>query len=160
MLREKLDIGHPLRDYGRETDKRRLRSSLDEIFDFDEGPLERKDVEVKKPPTGDAGANVDTTGYLGDEKFDQFVDSAKESDALHYQPRAKMWSADPEEIPVESPLAVFMSRSKQARETDLRKQAKVTNDPKKYAENPDKYDYPYLDTTQEWEKKNNPFSVF
>lgn len=134
------------------TDQKRAEKEAESIFNFGNTPLEKGDVKVTSPKSKGA-AKVEPSGFLGDEKFGAFTDQAKQSDKLGYNPMSKTNYVKESELESERPFQAHQSRSRDAIEQDLDRKAPVTTDPTLYAENPGKFDYPYLDTPPEFKEE-------
>lgn len=148
-LRNRVGEDHPLRKMFTPTDQRRAEKEVGDIFDFAGSALEPSDVDVK-PPKSTGAARVEPSGYLGDEKFDAFKNQAKASEKLGYNPMGKTNYVKEQQLDSERPLQAHASRSDDAIQTDIEKKATVTTDPELYAEHPDRYDYPFIDTPKEF----------
>ncbi len=130
----------------------RLESEKDKLWDFDDSPLEENDVNQT---SGRYGQGFKKSGNLDDEEFDAFKDPLSDSQAFEYRSGGNLWSAEEnsDELQTPNPSKVSNSRSKEAIRQDRRKKAPVTTDPEKYASNPDRYDYPFVDTPPEFTEK-------
>jgi len=134
----------------------RTRAQLDEIFQFDETNLQRTDVEVE--PLRNT-ATVEKTGFLDDEEFDTFRSKASDAEALNFTKSAeadalglsrRKYVVDPLALETPDPVTVHNDRPRDVMETDKRRKATVTIDPEQYASDPERYDYPFVDTPPEF----------
>lgn len=148
--RKRVPKDHPFHDTFAATDKRRTEKELDDIFDFGTNNLEREDVTVS---SGKGGGKVEPSGRLSDDEFETFTEKAKASDTLGWDPMDKSNYAKTNELETQTPAGAHFGRSAEAAKQDTRREAPVTTDPEKYANNPDEYDYPFLDTTKEFREK-------
>lgn len=160
-IRQRIPEDHPVNTIFRDTDKRRAEAEIDDIFDFS-GQLSRDDVSVSHG--GKGAAVIEPEGYLDDPVFESFTEQAKESEKLGWDPMGKENYVKPSTLRTPKPLDVHTDRSEEAINQDIQRKAPVTTDPQKYAENPDEYDYPFVDTPSEFKDefgdKINPFNRF
>lgn len=158
--RKKVPKDHPLQTTFRETDVRRAREDLDDIFDFPSNNLERNDVKATKGSKG--AAKIEPSGYLDDEEFETFTEQAKSSPKLGWDAMDKSNYAKPNKLDTPKPLDVHLGRGQEAAQQDTKREAPVTTDPAKYASNPDQLDYPFVDTTADfkdkWGDESNAFA--
>jgi len=143
-FRDQIPESHPLTRTYRQTDYRRAQEDIDEIFTFENDPLDRDDIRVTPGSIG--AATVEPDGFLDDEEFESFTEQAKESDALGWNPADQSNYVNESELSTPAPVNVHGNRSERAVQEDIQKKARVTTDPVKYANNPDHYDYPFVDT--------------
>lgn len=152
---------HPLRRSGPEIDRKRTQNELDDIFGFSQNNLERDDVQVKRG--GSHAVKVEPSGSLDDEEFDTFTERAKNSQKLGWNPADKSNYPRTNQFDTPSPFEAHQDRSTYAAKQDVKREATVTTDPEKYANNPDRYDFPFVDTTQDFKQrfgdKANPFKA-
>jgi hypothetical protein len=149
--RKKVPRDHPLFGTFDDTDVKRVNEDLDDIFDFGSNELERDNVKVHRGRKG--AATVEPDGYLDDEEFETFTEKAKSSDKLGWDPMAKENFAKSNKLSTPKPIDVHLSRDRDAAQADINRKAKVTTDPAKYANDPTRYDYPFLDTPKEFREE-------
>jgi hypothetical protein len=132
---------------------------LDTIFAFSQNELERDDVQVSRG--GSQGVKVEPSGSLDDEEFDTFTKRAKNSPKLGWNPADKSNYPRTNQFDTPSPFEAHQDRSTYAAKQDVKREATVTTDPEKYANNPDRYDF--VDTTKEFKQtfgdEANPFKA-
>jgi len=157
--RSRIPTDHPLKRILPKVDAQRTKKELPNIFNFESSPLERDDVDVQ---TGPRGVHVEPDGYLDDNEFSAFTDAAKESDALRYDSMDQSNFVVQSELETADPWAVHSERERETAIADTNRKATVTTDPELYATDPERYDYPFVDTPQEFrdEFESASFSRF
>jgi len=123
------------------TNERRVSSLADEVFEPE--MRERVDIEASRDVV-----EVEPTEFLGDD-FDQFKESADQFSTFRKEPGGGRNVAVPSDIEDDlppDPAEVHQERSAEARQTDERLEAPLTDDPLEYAKNPDEFDWPGVDT--------------
>jgi len=149
-MAEQLDIppeDSPFRRITGLVTQERTRAQLDDIFEFDETTLERDDVEVNQFKSS---ATVEKTSFLDDEEFETFRRRASESDVLKFSDARRKWVVDPQALTAPEPVTVHNDRPREVMEEDKRRKATVTIDPETYASDPERYDFPFVDTPPEF----------
>jgi len=145
--RSRIPNDHPLKSILTDVDVKRTKNELDDIFEFDSGPLEREDVDVSRGPRG---VQVEPNGFLEGEEFDAFTDAAKDSGKLRFDQMDNSNFVVESELQTPDPWDVHSERDRDTAIADSNRKAKVTTDPVKYANDPERYDFPFVDTPQEF----------
>ena len=129
-----------------------IQSSKDDIFDFQNSPLEPNDVETVDKP---GGKGFETAGHLEEDEFEAFRSTLNQSDAFTFQRNQEYWRADVDELPAPDPREVVKQREPTEVAQDRELKARVTTDVDKYASDPGSFDFPFVDTPPEF---NDEFS--
>ena len=125
-------------------DKRRATTVVDREF---AGTGLRDDVGVGMQGTD---PTVETTNSLSDAEFETFRDTVEDFTTFVAGPGPNFNEVDESAInDVPDPQTVHNRRPEDAQRQDERLSAPLTNDPKKYARNPDEYDWPGIDSPPE-----------
>jgi len=106
--------------------------------------------------TGTGTPTVEPTENLTDDEFEAFTQARQESPFLTFNKYEKRNEVRESEVPDEDqppdPREVHESRSEYAQEQDENRDARVTTNPRKYANDPDSWDFPGVDTGPEFER--------
>jgi len=160
--RKRVPDDHPLTNIFRDVDVERTEEDIDDIFDFSENELERDDIDVSAGSVG--AATVEPDGFLDDDEFETFTEKAKESDKLGFNKMSKDNFAKSDELSTPKPINTHLDRDQDTVVADVQRKATVTTDPAKYANNPERFDFPFVDTPKEFrdefEDTRRPFDKF
>jgi hypothetical protein len=125
----------------------RLEAAKDDVFEFENSPLESSDVKVANRASG---KGFETAGSLDDDEFEAFRSTLSGSDAFSFQRNESFWRADMTALDAPDPAETVEDRSPEAVEADRARKARVTTDVDLYASDPAAYDYPFVDTPPEF----------
>jgi len=142
------------RSYESFVDEKRAEAAKDDIFEFGSNNLEREDVRVK-----DDTPHYEKTKSMSDEEFETYKSQAKDAGL---QWTGSSWAANDkifDQFGVADPVEVNRDRPKENLQNDQNRRATLTTDVDKYASNPDEYDFPLLDTPDEYNDNITTFGM-
>lgn len=128
----------------------RIQSSKDDIFEFENSPLGPDDVETVDKP---GGKGYEAAPNLEEDEFQQYKNTMSETDAFSFQRSQEYWRADVDKLPAPDPRKINQQRSSEAVAQDRKRKARVTTDVDRWASDPNSYDFPFVDTTTEFNKE-------
>jgi hypothetical protein len=143
-------------DYDDFVNQQQAEALAERVFEFDQTKLERDDVSVSGGADNGA-ARFKKNGSLDKEEFDLFRSKAR-SAGLTFQTGGSgggSWKLDNETVDqrIPDPRDVHEKRSTEEKSKDENLRARVTVDPVEFAEDPDRVDYPLIDTPPEFEEE-------
>lgn len=146
---------HPFRedrDFKKLIGERRGEAAKDDVFSFENSPLEPNDVDVSSNASG--SALFSASGNLTDDEFESFKTQAKD-EGFTFRGGKKAWEATDDDLDkfAPNPIDVHESRGQSTKRTDSQRRATITTDVETYATAPERYDYPGVDTPAEAEEK-------
>lgn len=137
-------------EFGAFVGEQRGESVKSRIFDFDSNNLEREDIKTKGRSNG--SAVFTKTDSMTDDEFETYKSEAKES-GLNFDGGERGWGASKstlDDLGAPNPARVAQERSDDALENDRNRRAQLTTDVETYASDPNRYDFPGIDTPDEY----------